>query len=330
MRLDCLGLALGVLISSLSAEIVPALHTTGYEAWYGVADSLEASCSWLPHPYVVLRTFFVAGDSYFLGVDPRTLHTVVRREKNFILHGMAWSSLDSLFAQTSYFRLLRGVRQSRDFSTDVGLVRVPADHGFVLTVDLCPSRKPLDRNLIGKLLDALEPVERPIPIAISISGAWIRAHRQDLRWLISLENSGLVAVTWIDHSNRHRYIRGLEASKNFMLLPGTDLNAEVMLAEQTMLEEGLLPSLFFRFPGLISNRLLVSNLLGLGLVPIGCDIWLAKNPHALPGSIVLIHGNGNEPLGVQRFLELLVKEKADIGKHRWRLLDLEGSLVGKF
>ena len=65
-----------------------------------------------------------------------------------------------------------------------------------------------------------------------------------------------------------------------------------------MLSAGLEPSVFFRFPGLVSRPDVFEKVVALGLVPLGSDAWLAKSrqPPA-EGSIVLVHANGNEPLG---------------------------------
>jgi hypothetical protein len=65
----------------------------------------------------------------------------------------------------------------------------------------------------------------------------------------------------------------------------------------------------------------------LGLVPVGSDAWLAKNQRPGEGSIVLVHANGNEPLGVRRFLELLRTERERIRAGTWQLLDLRESVV---
>jgi hypothetical protein len=65
-----------------------------------------------------------------------------------------------------------------------------------------------------------------------------------------------------------------------------------------------------------------------GLIPTGSDAWLAKGQPATPGSIVLIHGNGNEPAGVEDFLELLRREQGRIKSHDWLLFDLRSSSSG--
>ncbi|MBN1984057.1 MAG: hypothetical protein JW795_21185 [Chitinivibrionales bacterium] len=43
-----------------------------------------------------------------------------------------------------------------------------------------------------------------------------------------------------------------------------------------MVENDLLPSVFFIFPGLVSDRTIVAQIVSFGLIPIGSDAWLGK------------------------------------------------------
>ena len=122
----------------------------------------------------------------------------------------------------------------------------------------------------------------------------------------------------------------LPLKENFLLEPGTDINFEVLGTEQAMLNNGLLPSVFFRFPGLVSDQQLIYKITAFGLIPIGSDAWLAKGQQARPGSIVLIHGNGNEPTGVNDFLALLKSKTKSIAKKQWLLYDLRESVETEF
>ena len=70
----------------------------------------------------------------------------------------------------------------------------------------------------------------------------------------------------------------------------------------------------------------LTQITGFGLIPIGSDAWLAKGQKAMPGSIVLIHGNGNEPIGVNDFISLLKSEQKNIAQKQWLLYDLRESL----
>jgi len=66
------------------------------------------------------------------------------------------------------------------------------------------------------------------------------------------------------------------------------------------------------------------------LIPIGTDAWLAKGQQAENGSIVLIHGNGNEPVGVNDFIKLLQSKTQAIAKKQWLLYDLTQSVDDEF
>ena len=115
-----------------------------------------------------------------------------------------------------------------------------------------------------------------------------------------------------------------------MLEPGTDINFEVLETEKAMLKNGLMPSVFFRFPGLVSDQQLVYRITDFGLIPVGSDAWLAKGQQPHAGSIVLIHGNGNEPVGVNDFIKLLQSKTREIAAKQWLLYDLTQSVDQEF
>ncbi|WP_345329642.1 hypothetical protein [Mucilaginibacter defluvii] len=75
---------------------------------------------------------------------------------------------------------------------------------------------------------------------------------------------------------------------------------------------------------------MVDKVLTYGLIQVGSDAWLAKGQRATPGSIVLIHGNGNEPIGVNDFLQLLRSERGSAINRQWLLYDLRESLEDEF
>lgn len=195
----------------------------------------------------------------------------------------------------------------------------PARTGAWLTFDLCPSTKPLDRSLFTDLeADAV-----PLPVFLEVSGRWMETHRTDLAWLIAERDAGRLAVTWVNHTENHTYHPTVPLAGNFLLLPGTNLEDEVFSVEKKLLDRGELPSVFFRFPGLISSPELVDQVLALGLIPMGSSAWLAKQQSVKSGAIVLTHANGNEPEG----LELLEKwdhgHRPDLADGTWHWLGLK-------
>jgi len=186
-----------------------------------------------------------------------------------------------------------------------------ADHpvaGFFLTADLCPAKKPLDRRFIEATI-AL-PLKQPVPVALMVSGLWIQRHADDLAWLKNQAATGRIAITWVNHSFTHPYDPAAPLEKNFLLSPKTDFLNEVLSLERLLLEQGLTPSPFFRFPGLVSSRHLIEQLRDLSLIPIGSNAWLAKGESPQPGSIILVHANGNEPEGI-KLLQSFFSEHRD-------------------
>jgi hypothetical protein len=147
-----------------------------------------------------------------------------------------------------------------------------------------------------------------------------------LEWLKQMQLKNEIYITWINHSYNHRVSKSAPLKENFLLEPGTDIYYEVTETEKAMLSNGLLPSVFFRFPGLISDEQLVTSITNFGLIPIGTDAWLAKGQQPQAGSIVLIHGNGNEPVGVSDFINLLKSKTKAITDKQWLLYDLRESV----
>jgi hypothetical protein len=277
---------------------------------------------------VVLRSFTRGGERFLWIVDPATLVARAVPAARLRIEPRPWSSIRRVIAATAYGRALRDAEHNGAPLQDAGLLHVrPGRAGIDLTLDLCPSRRPLDRPLVSALLGGLAGEEKPLPVAIALTGAWMQEHPDDLAWLRSLEEGGTLAVTWINHSFHHRANPTLPLASNFLLEAGTDVRSEVLQTERSMVAAGLAPSVFFRFPGLVSRPDVFAKVVALGLVPVGSDAWLAKNQRPGEGSIVLVHANGNEPLGVRRFLELLRTERERIRAGTWQLLDLRESVV---
>lgn len=279
-------------------------------------------------PELAIRSYFQNMNQMYLIVNPDDLTTHAEASNQYQNKPTSWEELRRLWASKPFLKALDQARQKDIPLQDAGITHLnDPKPGISLTADLCPSRLPLDRRVFTALIQTAADVECPIPIALSVSGMWMQTHPSDLSWLKELVTSGYLRITWINHTLHHHWDNNLPLSENFLLERGTNLITEVMGNEEWMLENGILPSCFFRFPGLVSDKSISDQIIQWGLIPIGSDAWLAKgqNPKA-SGSIVLIHANGNEPLGVQEFLRLLKEEKAAIQHGEWRLLDLREEL----
>lgn len=197
--------------------------------------------------------------------------------------------------------------------------------GFFLTADLCPSKKPLDRVFIEATM-AL-PLRPPVPLALMISGLWIQRHEADLTWLKDQVAAGKLAITWVNHSFTHPYDPAAPLEKNFLLRHKTGFMDEVLLLERLLLEQGLIPSPFFRFPGLVSDRQLIESLRDLCLIPVGSSAWLAKGESPQAGSIILVHANGNEPEGIRLLLSFYDQQREAFRRGSTALLPLREALL---
>ena len=277
---------------------------------------------------VVLRRWQQDTQTRYLVLNPQTLETSVEALLPDGVKELPWPAILQQLAKTPYERALRS-EQQRDINLqDAGIERADTtERGFSLTIDLCPSTKPLTRSVFEQLIRAFEPEEKPIPVTITITGLWMEKHPDDLTYLKNLVSRGELDITWVNHTYHHRYDPRLPLSENFLLEANTNLTDEVLLNEQAMLQHGLTPSVFFRFPGLVSDKAVFDRILAFGLLPIGSDAWLAKNQQPKQGSLVLIHANGNEPLGISDFIKLIRQKSTSIENKTWLLYDLPTSLV---
>jgi len=320
---------LSLLVFLLSATIKSNAQAeykkiTGYRAYYGWAKHA-------PQDWMILREFVNDGKSYLLLVNPQTLETKIDEPGFYEIKPMTIDEARVFFKSTPYVKALQKAEKQSLSTQDAGIESgMPKQTGISLTADLCPSHKPLDKVIFTSIIAEFKKVEQPVPVALSVTGIWMRQHPQDLEWLKKLQGEHEIYITWINHSFNHRVSAKLPLKENFLLEAGTNINYEVLETEMAMLKNGLMPSVFFRFPGLVSDKELVYQITDFGLISIGTDAWLAKGQQPQAGSIVLIHGNGNEPVGVNDFIKLLKSKTQSIAKKQWLLYDLRESVDEEF
>lgn len=175
--------------------------------------------------------------------------------------------------------------------------------GVFLTVDMCPSRKSFEGAFFHYLVMQTKQTRQIVPLGVAISGLWATHHQKEFAWLLKQEKLNNLHITWIDHSFHHPYYMGVPLRENFLLTPSTNISHEILDTEKLLITHGQIPSVFFRFPGLVSSKCLVLELRQFGLIPIASNAWLAKGQTPKLGSIILVHGNGNEPEGVKLFMK---------------------------
>ena len=237
---------------------------------------------------IAIRHFRNHGQSVVLAVNPNSLATQIVNSSSLTNCG----PVDASFENTNYAKLLKSSRDNDSQRSNAGVTHSPTSSALFLTVDLCPSSHTYESaffNWVGA---------NHVPLAISISGNWISHHEAELNAIKNLQTN----IVWVNHTLTHPYNRHLPDEHNFLLLPGVDVTNEVLGNERMMIENGLTPSIFLRFPGLISDRHIADQVNSWGLVALGANAWLALGQTAKPGSIILVHGNGNETPGIHLFM----------------------------
>jgi hypothetical protein len=301
---------------------VPSI--SNYELFLALPADMPVSDS----AHFTLRRFCRHDSEFVVTVNPRDLSMSITSAGPFNWRECGWEEFLDRYRKTTYGKAILEARRAVLPIQDAGFSRfLSSQEGIDLTVDLCPSKRPLDRFFFDTLITALSTEETPVPIGISITGLWVKNHRDDLQWLIQLEQQKRIRITWINHSFNHHVLPAQDSSENFLRDRKTDLGEEVLGTERLLIEKGLLPSVFFRFPGLVSSPEFIVRVVSFGLIPVGSDAWLAKEQLPRNGSIVLVHANGNEPFGLKKFVSLLTEKQDSIRRKAWFLYDLRTSVI---
>lgn len=260
---------------------------------------------------LAIRAYSKGGVEYRLTVDPQNLQT--RLEPLDALQcSAAPDPAAALLRGSPYWRALNAERLHENAVQDAGLTRaLQPVNGYFLTADLCPSSKPGFNEELFEALERARAVHHSasVPLALSISGGWLKKHAEAFGWLRGEEAAGRLRITWVNHTSTHPYSKQLDVSHNFLRQAGIDALAEVLELEQMLVAQDVAPSVFFRFPGLVSSPELIEMLERLHLVAVGSDAWLAKGERPTPGGVILIHANLNEPVGVELLLKWVASQQ---------------------
>lgn len=241
--------------------------------------------------YALLRT--LGPSQRVLLVNTVNLGTLIRPTKEL-------SSFKQCQQNSPYQNLKRAVLNEPSGVTNRGLKNGFKD-AYALTVDMCPSsKKGFELDLFKTLLKS----KKRFPVTISMTKKWAIEHPAEFKRLKAWDDQKKLDITWMNHGASHPYRPNVPIEKNFINLEDVDFEKEVVENELFLIQEGRVPSVFYRFAGLVSNEKDINYLVkDLGLIPIGSLSWLAKGEKVQKGSIVLVHGNKNEPLGVKLWLK---------------------------
>ncbi len=194
-----------------------------------------------------------------------------------------------------------------------------------VTVDLCWSDRHFEESFFrGVAARGVATGRRSV--TLFPSGRWIEQHPLEMHALIELGREGGLEITWGLHSWAHP-----KTNEFLNVMAQPELSEDTLRMEQTLLEWGIVPSVYFRFPGLVHDRERLEAVLDLGVLPIDCDVWVARSERGAggpfaglvrSGSVLLVHGNGNEPEGIPPLMRWMDSHP------EWRFGRLEEFLPG--
>jgi peptidoglycan/xylan/chitin deacetylase (PgdA/CDA1 family) len=246
--------------------------------------------------FAALREFYSKNNSYILAVNTSTLKTKIFPKSTFKYQT----------CKNSRYKRVLNDASSAPFPLQNDGIK-GAKSGIFLTTDLCPSRK---KGYEKRLYQALiKNFYHPVPVTLFITKRWIQKHQKSFNELKNWAKKRDLDITWGNHTAYHHYSPKAPFSRNFVLLPHENLKKDILDLEIELLKRGVKPSVFFRFPGLVSDKKSVDEVKKLGLIIIGSNTWLAKGEKIKNGSIILVHGNKNEPKGVDLLLKAIKAKK---------------------
>lgn len=278
--------------------------------------------------YILLRQYEKNNQTCYIAIDPQTMKTYTLHDKGLTVTPKTFEQITKEYKDSVYIRLLNYSRKNSKRLLNAGITYfITKEKGIVLSIDLCPSKHGLDRDLFHTLYETFSGHTGPIPIAIAITGKFINKHPEELQWLIDEDKKQALSITWVNHTYNHFYSKKLPSENNFMLKKGTNIRDEILKTEELLVSHNIVPSAFFRFPGLISNDAVFGTICGYGLIPVGGDFWLWKRKLPHDGTIILVHANGNDPSGIVRLKKFISANEKSIKKNEWKILGLRESLI---
>ncbi len=190
---------------------------------------------------------------------------------------------------TGLKKLQASLRQP--FGTD--LERFPPDNftNIVLTSDLCPTSKQFARKFYKSLIKFGNRTGKTVPVVIFFSGRWIEKHP------LNLEEIKKYPIDFIagNHTYSHPVISG-----GFLQ---EILTSEATNTERIMLENGILPSYLFRFPGLRHTPSDIACLNSINIIALDANVWMGE--HVSNWNVLLVHSNGNALTEVDLFTNFI-------------------------
>lgn len=261
----------------------------------------------------LIRQINIDGTLNYLVVKAKTLETFIIEEQDIRIHTRksAISESNTHFNKILKKYKLTPVKELKDKElTTSNYIKC------ILTIDMCTSSSNPNiswekEDLFDFLIEFSKQEHIGVPVILFVTNKWIINNESKFEQLIKWKSEGKINITWGNHSANHRLNKDSKGKLWFLTAYNVNFKKEVLSVEELLLSYGQVPSVFFRFPGLIYNTDLLKQLNELSLIAIDSNAWINKGQPVKNGAVILIHGNGNEHEGVKKFKSQILKLQKD-------------------
>jgi len=213
------------------------------------------------------------------------------------------------FVNTRFFKALAACRsgEAREMIDSQATER----ESICVVVDMCQSSVSWDPSIFHRLISIGRESGTPVRVTVAPAGRWIIGHFSAFTQLVAWHKTRMLDIEWANHTMNHSLNTDMNGIMQFLCSHESDLVQEALALEILLLEQGVCPSLWFRFPGNKCTMPLLCQLSQLSLIPLGITSWLERGDDIKFGSTVLIHANGNDGAGAKK-LDDFLREKAGL------------------
>jgi hypothetical protein len=114
-------------------------------------------------------------------VNPDNLETQIIPSGEISAKTLSWQQILLKYNNTAYIRAIQTAKSQSASLQNSGIPHgFPKEKGVTLTINLCPSSKPQDRIIFTSLISEFKKTERPVPLALSITGRFMINHPDNL------------------------------------------------------------------------------------------------------------------------------------------------------
>ena len=269
------------LMQRIEEEVVLSQSVLSEEVAYGIYNlkpiQMFVSIPEIEKHILLFREFERNDERLFLAADLDSLETMILRPED-----ISYFEDYSKEAENSrLYKLIHTKNPVRNFSGT----------GYTLMIELTEKigkKYKFERDLFL----FLAAQKQASHINVIVSNRWILEDKANFRRIDSLIEQKKLNVVWI--------IKALDYDK---------LENEILNTERLLLEQGQLPSIFFKIDG-GWNESVAKKLQSFSLIPLDANSVLSKGGKIKKGSMVLVKGDGTESKYVKMIMDESKKKKS--------------------